>query len=130
MVDFGAVSPVSNECLVRVAPYVGDIGIADECDGTFSIVESSGVLTGEFIWPKGPGLGVCVRPDGRALVVNVPAAGPHSVEVVGINGLLVAGCEGSALRSYSFDTSQFGAGVYIVRVRTNEGTLVQRIGIR
>ena len=84
------------------------------------------VVAGGPAGHTGPAL--ASSPDASRLNVAFPEAGPHSVEILTVQGRLVASRVGSGRRSYDFPSLRPGS-VYAVITRSSAGRIARRVAI-
>jgi len=65
---------------------------------------------------------------GKHLTVWITCKGPHSVEVLNINGKMICSRKGSGITRYTF-SRLCGPGVYLVVISTPEGTFMEKAAL-
>jgi len=100
-----------------------DSTIADESNHTLRVIDPSSIH-----WRAGrsPAF-VTVRQAACGPVVSIPFAGPYRIELVSLNGRIIARRKGNGPAEEAFDGGRNNGGVYILRVVSSNSSLCSRI---
>jgi hypothetical protein len=111
----GTVSTESDECLIRISDYTAP-GMFTSSDGPFSIVHGAAINGHDALSRVREG--ITVRAGGKFLSIAIPSFGAYRVQLMALDGAVVAQTAGNGRLDWQCPLARVSAGLYLLRVES------------